>query len=514
MGTAEKISDLQKRREAIENGGDSVKKKKQKDENKLTARERVMTIFDDGSFIEIGAFAKNNYCEKGIPEIDAPCEGVVCGYGTVDGRLIYAYAQDQTVLGGAIGKVQSEKIVKIIDMAIKMGAPLVSLLDSNGARLYEGIEALGGLGDIIAKTSVASGVIPMICGVLGNVAGGESMLASLSDFVVMTEKTSQMFVTGPSVLSGISGKQVTKEDYATANVQAKNGNVHIVAQNDNDAIMNIRKLLSYLPSNNLEDTPYINNSDDINRLAQGVENYIIDDKTEFDMKQIITQIVDCGELFEIQKEFAQNMITSFARMNGSTVGIIANNSVCHDANIDNNACIKATRFIAFCDSYNIPLVVFTDVAGFAPCIIEEENGLIRNGAKLISAFTESTVPKINVVVRRAYGSAYLTMCSKQAGCDFVLAWPTATISVMEPEGAANMIYADKYAKCKNPNTAKEEIVEKYIEDYANPYIAAKCGFVDDIILPQETRPRVIAALEMLASKREQRPNKKHSNMSL
>lgn len=513
MGTVDKITELQNRRATIEQGGGEAKIKKQHDANKMTARERILYLMDEGSFIEVDAFVKHRCTEFNMGGTEAPADGVVTGYGTVDGRLVYVYSQDFTVIGGSLGEMNAKKICKIQDMAIKMGAPVIALCDSGGARIQEGIAALSGFGEIFSRNVMASGVVPQITAIMGPCAGGASYSPALGDFVFMVENTSEMFITGPSVISAITGEKITMEELGGASAHAeKSGVAHFTAPDDKSCLDSIKKLLSYLPSNNLEEAPYIDTNDEINRISQELMTVVPDDSNKaYDIKNVISQIVDCGEIFEVQKDYAKNIVVGFARMNGSAVGIIANQPSVMAGALDVNSSDKAARFIRFCDSFNIPLVTLTDVPGYFPGLEQEQNGIIRHGAKLLYAYAEATVPKVNVIIRKAYGGAYIAMSSKHLGADAVFAWPTAEIAVMGPEGAANIIFREDIKNSSNPTETRKEKIAEYKEKLANPYEAAKYGFIDDIIEPDSTRPRIIAALEMLASKRETRPAKKHGN---
>ena len=514
MGTMDKICDLKNRRAEIELGGGEAKIKKQHDAKKLTARERILYLMDEGSFIEVDAFVKHRFTEFNMDKTVAPAEGVVTGYGTVNGRLVYVYAQDFTVIGGSLGEMHAKKICKIMDMAIKMGAPVVAMCDSGGARIQEGIAALAGFGDMFTRNVLASGVIPQITAIMGPCAGGASYSPALGDFVFMVEESSQMFVTGPSVLSAVTGQKISMEELGGAQTHAsKSGVAHFTAPDDKACIDKIRELLDYLPSNNLEETPYVNSSDEINRISETLTTIVPDESNKsYDIKKVIAEIVDNAAFLEVHKDFAKNIVVGFARMNGSTVGIVANQPECMAGALDVNASDKAARFIRFCDAFNIPVVTLTDVPGYFPGIEQEQNGIIRHGAKLLYAYAEATVPKINIVIRKAYGGAYIAMSSKQLGADMVFAWPTAEIAVMGPDGAANIIFKDEIANSADPIATRAEKITEYKEKFANPYEAAKYGFIDDIIEPDSTRPRIIAALEMLASKRESRPSKKHGNI--
>jgi len=514
MGTIDKLNQLQNQRAVIAQGGGEEKIKKQHDAKKLTARERILALMDEGSFVEIDAFVKHRCTEFGMDEVEAPGEGVVTGYGTVDGRLTYVYAQDFTVIGGSLGEMHAKKICKVMDMAIKMGAPIIGMNDSGGARIQEGINALAGFGDIFYRNTKASGVIPQISVIMGPCAGGAVYSPALTDFVFMVENTSQMFITGPQVIKAVTGEEVTLEELGGANAQAeKSGVAHFTSASDEECIQKIRKLLSYLPSNNLEEAPFDAPTDEINRLSEKLTSIVPDDANKaYDVKEVIREVVDNADFFEIMEKFAKNIVIGFAKMNGQTIGVVANQPAQKAGALDVDASDKAARFIRFCDCFNIPLVTFTDVPGYLPGVSQEHNGIIRHGAKLLYAYSEATVPKINVITRKAYGGAYIAMSSKHLGADMVMAWPTAEIAVMGPDGAANIIFKDEIKNSADPITTRQEKIAEYRDKLANPYEAAKYGYVDDIIEPDSTRPRIIAALEMLASKREAVPSKKHGNI--
>lgn len=514
MGTVDKLNQLQNRRAAIACGGGDEKIKKQHASGKLTARERILALMDEGSFVEVDAFVEHRCNEFGMAEVSAPGEGVVTGYGTVDGRLVYVYAQDFTVIGGSLGEMHAKKICKIMDMALKMGAPIIGMNDSGGARIQEGINALAGFGEIFYRNTKCSGVIPQISVIMGPCAGGAVYSPALTDFVFMVEKTSQMFITGPQVIKAVTGEEVTLEELGGADAQAeKSGVAHFTSANDGECIKKIRKLLSYLPSNNLDGAPIDAATDEINRLSEKLTTIVPDDPNKaYDMKAVIAEIVDNGDFFEVMEKYAKNIVIGFAKMNGQTVGIVANQPSQMAGSLDVDAADKAARFIRFCDSFNIALITLTDVPGYLPGVSQEHNGIIRHGAKLLYAYSEATVPKINVIVRKAYGGAYIAMSSKHLGADAVMAWPTAEIAVMGPEGAANIIFKDDIKNSNDPAVTRQEKIQEYREKLANPYEAAKYGYVDDIIEPDSTRPRIIAALEMLASKRESAPAKKHGNI--
>ena len=497
-----KIEELQQIRRTIEQGGGADKVKKQHESGKKTARERLDMLFDTGSFVEIDAFVKHRCSEFNMGKVNAPGEGVVTGYGTVDGRLVYAYAQDFTVIGGSLGEMHAAKICKVMDMAAKMGAPIIGINDSGGARIQEGLDALKGFGDIFLRNTHCSGVIPQISIILGPCAGGAVYSPAICDFIFMVDKTSQMFITGPSVVKSVTGEDVTFEELGGAATHAtKSGVAGKAFASEEECFAQVKTLLSYLPSNNLETPPAYSCGDDLNRLSEN-------------LSEIVPEDVNKGyNMLDVIKE-AKNIITGFARMNGSTIGIIANQPKFMAGSLDCDSSDKGARFVRFCDSFNIPLVTFTDVPGYLPGVTQEHSGIIRHGAKLLYAFSEATVPKINVIVRKAYGGAYIAMNSKHLGADMVFAWPTAEIAVMGPSGAANIIFKKDIKNSDDPVKTRQEKITEYTDKFANPYVAASRGYVDDVIEPDSTRPRIISALEMLASKRETRPAKKHGNIPL
>ncbi len=511
-----KTEDLQNLRRQIEQGGGPNKIQKQHDSGKKTARERLDMLFDEGSFVEIDAFVKHRCSEFNMAKTNAPGEGVVCGYGTVDGRLIYAYAQDFTVIGGSLGEMHAAKICKVMDMAAKMGAPIVGINDSGGARIQEGIDALKGFGDIFLRNTLSSGVVPQISLVLGPCAGGAVYSPAICDFIFMVEKTSQMFITGPAVVKSVTGEDVSFEELGGAGTHAaKSGVASKAFKTEEECFAELKRLLSFLPSNNLETAPVYECGDDLNRLSEKLEDIVPEDVNKgYDIRDVIREVVDDGDFFEMFDKFAQNIVVGFARMNGATVGIIANQPKFMAGSLDCDSSDKGARFVRFCDGFNIPIITFTDVPGYLPGVNQEHSGVIRHGAKLLYAFSEATVPKINVIVRKAYGGAYIAMNSKHLGADMVFAWPTAEIAVMGPSGAANIIFKKDIAAADDPITARAEKIQEYTDKFANPYVAAARGYVDDVIEPDSTRPRIISALEMLAGKRETRPAKKHGNIPL
>jgi len=510
----DKINELIKEKEKIKLGGGIKRIEKQHSSGKLTARERINLLLDENSFIEIDAFVKHRSTNFDMENVDAPADGVVTGYGTVDGRLVFVYAQDFTVVGGSLGEMHANKIVKVQDMALKMGAPIVGFNDSGGARIQEGVDALSGYGKIFYRNTIASGVIPQISVIMGPCAGGAVYSPALTDFIFMTEKTSMMFITGPQVIKSVTGEEVTQEELGGAMTHNRTSGVaHFMDKTEEDTIKRVRELLSYLPSNNLEMPPVVRTDDDINRSDEMLNDIVPENPNKpYDMKEIIKSISDENEFFEVQPLYAGNIITGFIRLNGKTIGVIANQPKVLAGCLDINASDKAGRFIRTCDAYNIPLLNLVDVPGFLPGTNQEYGGIIRHGAKMLYAYSEATVPKVTLIIRKAYGGAYLAMCSKDLGADQVFAWPTAEIAVMGPDGAANIIFKNEIANSDDPVKTRMEKIEEYRNTVANPSIAAQRGFVDDIIVPSHTRPRLISAFDMLESKRENRPSKKHGNL--
>jgi len=516
MATVDKINELHAKKEKVEQGGGAARIAKQHEAGKMTARERLEKLFDSNSFVEIDAFVETRSIEFDMQKKKVAGDGVVTGYGTIDGRLVFVSSQDFTVIGGSLGEMHAKKITKVMDMAMKMGAPFISINDSGGARIEEGIDALSGFGNIFYRNTLASGVIPQISVIMGPCAGGAVYSPAITDFVFMVEKTSQMFITGPQVIKAVTGEDVTFEKLGGADTHnAISGVAHFKSANEDECINDIKKLLSFLPDNNLSDVPVYMCQDDLNRISEDLNEIIPDGANKpYDMLDVITRVVDNGDFFEIQKHYAPNIIIGFGRLNGGTVGIIANQPKYMAGSLDVNSSDKGARFVRFCDAFNIPIITFTDVPGYLPGVGQEHNGIIRHGAKLLYAFSEATVPKINVITRKAYGGAYIAMNSKHLGADMVFAWPTAEIAVMGPEGAANIIFKKDIAAADDPIAARNQKIEEYREKFSNPYVAASRGYVDDVIEPSTTRIRLINALEMLASKRENRPSKKHGNIPL
>ncbi len=511
-----KLEELRQRRQKVMEGGGAKRIEKQHAKGKLTARERINLLFDEGTFVELDAFVTHRCANFDMEKVDAPGEGVVTGYGMVDGRLVYAFAQDFTVVGGSLGEMHAAKICKVLDNALKVGAPVVGLNDSGGARIQEAVDALSGYGKIFYRNTIASGVIPQISAIMGPCAGGAVYSPALMDFIFMVDKTSQMFITGPQVIKSVTGEEVSAEALGGAMTHnSTSGVAHFMSSNDEECIAQIRRLLSFLPSNNMETAPVFETSDDINKIIPELDEIVPDNPNKpYDMKDIISLIVDDGDYFEYQPCYAQNIITCFARINGSTVGIIANQPKVLAGCLDINASDKASRFIRTCDAFNIPLLNIIDVPGFLPGTNQEYGGIIRHGAKMLYAYSEATVPKVSLIVRKAYGGSYLAMCSKDLGADIVLAWPSAEIAVMGPKGAANIIFRKEIKNAEDPAAMRQKKIDEYTAEFATPYKAAERGFVDDVIEPNATRPRLVDAFNMLASKRDTRPAKKHGNIPL
>ncbi len=510
----EKIKELQDLRESIHQGGGEKRIKNQHEKGKMTARERLALLFDENSFIEIDAFVKHRCNELGMQDVEAPGEGVVTGYGTVDGKLVYAFAQDFTVIGGSLGEMHAKKICKVMDMALKMGAPLVGINDSGGARIQEGVDALSGYGNIFYRNTIASGVIPQISVIMGPCAGGAVYSPALTDFVFMVDKTSQMFITGPQVIKAVTGEDVTFEELGGALTHNQiSGVAHFINDSEEECIAEIKRLLSFLPSNNLEGVPIFGCDDDLNRIEDMLNEIIPDNPNRaYDMKDVIRAVADNGDFMEVQLYYAMNIITGFIRLNGKSIGVIANQPKVLAGCLDINASDKGGRFIRTCDAFNIPVLTLVDVPGFLPGKNQEHGGIIRHGAKMLYAYSEATVPKVTLIVRKSYGGAYLAMCSKDMGADQVYAWPSAEIAVMGPDGAANIIFKREIESAEDPIATRNEKIQEYKDKFANPYVAAERGYVDDVIEPALTRQRLISAFDMLESKRETRPVKKHGNL--
>ncbi|GAB4543822.1 MAG: acyl-CoA carboxylase subunit beta [Anaerolineales bacterium] len=496
-------------------GGGQARIDAQHKKGRLTARERLDLLLDKGSFREVDAFVVHRTSHFGLDEQKFTGDSVVTGWGTIEGRLVYVFSQDFTVFGGSLGEVHAEKICKIMDMAMKNGAPVIGLNDSGGARIQEGVVSLAGYADIFLKNTLASGVIPQISAIMGPCAGGAVYSPALTDFIFMTRNTSYMFVTGPDVVKTVTREEVTQEELGGASVHSeKSGVCHLAADSEADTLYLIRKLLGYLPQNNMEDPPFVAGDDPL-RMEEELNNLVPDDANKpYDIKDAIRMIVDNGDFFEIHEAYAANIVVGFARLGGHSVGIVANQPSVLAGVLDIDASEKGARFVRFCDSFNIPIITFEDVPGFLPGTNQEHHGIIRSGAKLLYAYCEATVPKLTVITRKAYGGAYCVMSSKHIRSDVNLAWPTAEIAVMGPDGAVSIIFRKELDAAKDPVKRKAELVADYKEKFANPYVAAQRGYVDDVIEPKETRPRLINALEALSNKRDANPAKKHGNIPL
>lgn len=516
MEVSKKVQDLRSKKEQLKLGGGQERIKKQHELGKLTARERINLLLDPGSFKELDAFVLHQCTHFNMEKKRILGDGVVTGYGRINGRLVYIFSQDFTVFGGSLGEAYANKICKIMDLAMKVGAPVIGLNDSGGARIQEGVVSLGGYAEIFFRNVMASGVIPQISVIMGPCAGGAVYSPAITDFIIMTQKTSYMFITGPDVIKTVTNEEVTHEELGGAMSHNQiSGVAHFLGENEEDSLDILKKLLSYIPSNNLENPPYIEPTDDPNRMEDALIDIVPENPNKpYDMKKVIEYIVDDKEFFEIHKFWAKNIVIGFARLNGHVVGVVGNQPNVLAGCLDINASIKGARFVRFCDAFNIPLVTFVDVPGFLPGTAQEYGGIIRNGAKLLYAYCEATVPKLTVITRKGYGGAYDVMCSKHIRSDINLAWPTAEIAVMGPEGAVNIIFRREIENAENKDEMRQKLVSDYKDKFASPYIAAERGYIDDIIEPQETRPWLINALETLLTKRESRPPKKHGNIPL
>lgn len=531
-----KLAELAARHAIAEEGGGAERRERERKAGKLSARERVDFLLDEGTFEETGKFVTHRATDFGMDAQRVPGDGFITGYGRVHGRVVFVFAQDFTVFGGSLSEANAAKIVKVMDMAMRVGAPIVGLNDSGGARIQEGVVSLAGYTDIFLRNTLASGVVPQISAILGPCAGGAVYSPAITDFTLMTEKTSYMFVTGPDVIKTVTHEDVTKDALGGAVTHNEiSGVAHFMAHDDQECLAMVRELLSFLPSNNLDDAPRKVSQDDPARADAALDEIIPDESNQpYDMVELIARVVDDGYFFQVQEHFARNIVVGFARMDGRPVGIVANQPAFLAGVLDINASVKGARFVRFCDAFNIPLITFEDVPGFMPGIQQEHGGIIRHGAKLLYAFAEATVPKLTVITRKAYGGAYCVMSSKHLRTDVNLAWPTAEIAVMGPEGAVNIVYKRELdqvvrrAEAMWPQgkafteeeklavlaEARAEKVEEFRERFANPYVAAERGYVDAVIRPSETRRRLNTALDMLAGKREKNPAKKHGNIPL
>jgi propionyl-CoA carboxylase beta chain len=508
--------ELRRRHAAAEQGGGEARKERQHKEGKLSARERIELLLDENSFEELDKLVTHRCRDFGMEEQVVPGDGFVTGWGHIEGRLVYVFAQDFTVFGGSLSEANAQKICKIMDLALKNGAPIVGLNDSGGARIQEGVLSLGGYADIFLRNTLASGVVPQISAVMGPCAGGAVYSPAITDFVFMVDKTSYMFVTGPEVIKTVTHEDVTKEELGGSMTHnSVSGVGHFIAADDAECLRMIRELLSYLPQNNREDPPRRVSNDPANRMDARLDSIVPQESNlPYDIKDVIHMVVDDGEFFEVHEHFARNIVVGFARMEGRPIGIVANQPAYLAGCLDINSSVKGARFVRFCDAFNVPLVTFEDVPGFLPGTGQEFGGIIRHGAKLLYAYAEATVPKITVITRKAYGGAYCVMGSKHIRTDLNFAWPSAEIAVMGPEGAVNIVYRRELAAADDQEGVRRQKTEEFRERFANPFIAAERGFVDAIIEPRETRPRLIRALQMLENKVDTMPRKKHGNIPL
>ena len=516
MSVEDREKSLEDKKETIRQGGGQARIEKQHKKNKKTARERIEYLLDDGTFNELNMFVENRSTSLGMDEKDVPGEGVVVGYGTIEGRLVYVYAQDFTVMGGSVGEAHANKISEVMDLAVKNGAPVIGLNDSGGARINEGIDSLNGYGEIFYRNTKASGVVPQITAILGPCAGGAVYSPAITDFIVMVDQTSKMFITGPSVVKSVTGEEVSAEELGGAATHNEiSGVAHFMEANEEAALERIRKLLSYIPDNFEEKPEIIDNSDNPGRSTEELKEIVNENpKKAYNVKNVIEILVDQDSFMEIQPYFAKNAVIGFARLNGRSVGIVANQPQFLAGCLNIDASTKIARFIRFCDSFNIPIISLVDVPGYLPGVEQEYGGVIRHGAKVLYAYSEATVPKITLIMRKAYGGAYIAMGSRSVRADLVYAWPIAEIAVMGPEGAANVIYRKEIAKADDPDQLRQNKIDEYKDNFANPYIAAKRGMVNDVIKMEESRTKLINGLEMMINKKEKSQTKKHGNIPL
>jgi propionyl-CoA carboxylase beta chain len=512
----DKLQELRDKRKQAELGGGEARLKKVHESGRLSARERINLLFDPGSFQEVGVFVTHRCIDFGMEENKVLGDGVVAGYGQVNGRLTYAFAQDFTVFGGTLSEANAGKICRLMDLALENGAPIIGLNDSGGARIQEGVASLGGYAEIFLRNTLASGVVPQISAVMGPCAGGAVYSPAITDFIIMVDQTSHMFVTGPNVIKMVTNEEVTFEELGGARTHnTKSGVAHLMAKNDQDCIAQIRRLLAYLPQNNLDEPPRRDGEDDATRTDIALNSIVPDNPKEpYDIIEVITRVVDDGDFLEIQSLYAPNIVIGFARLGGRTIGIVANQPKVLAGVLDIKSSIKGARFVRFCDAFNVPIVTFEDVPGFLPGTEQEFGGIIKHGAKLLFAYCEATVPKITVITRKAYGGAYDVMSSKHIRADYNIAWPTAELAVMGAEGAVNILNRKELEKAKHADTLRQKLIDEYNDKFANPYIAAGLGYVDDVIEPKDTRPKIIAALGSLENKRQSLPPKKHGNLPL
>lgn len=514
--TTIKQQELLEKKEALRMGGGEKAIERQHALGKYTARERLQKLFDPESFVETGLFVKHRCVNFGMEEKEAPGDGVITGYGLINGRMVYASAQDFTVIGGSLGEMQAQKIAEAQEAAMKVGCPMISINDSGGARIQEGVDALAGYGRIFYNNTMASGVIPQISVIMGPCAGGAVYSPAITDFIFMVQGTGEMFITGPQVIKAVTGEEVSAEDLGGAMAHNRiSGCAHFACESEDACLEEIRTLLSYLPQNNNEVPPAYACTDDLNREDEALDQIVPEVSSKaYDMYDVISSIADNGQFFETQKYFAPNIITGFIRLNGKSIGVIASQPKAMAGCLDINSSDKASRFIRTCDSFNIPLLTLEDVPGFLPGTAQEHGGIIRHGAKMLYAYSEASVPKVTLITRKAYGGAYIGMCSKHLGADFVYAWPDTEIAVMGAEGAANIIFSKAIKNAEDPEQERKDRIQEYQDAMMNPYIAASRGYIDDVIMPHESRKYLISAFESLQGKRVSKPLKKHGNIPL
>ncbi|HLI64243.1 MAG TPA: acyl-CoA carboxylase subunit beta [Terriglobales bacterium] len=516
MNLEQKLAELKRRDTLAEAGGGEERRARLHKEGKMSARERIEFLLDEGTFEETDKLVVHRCTDFGMQEQKYYGDGFLTGYGRIEGRLVFVFAQDFTVFGGSLSEANAGKIVKLMDMAMRVGAPVIGLNDSGGARIQEGVMSLAGYADIFLRNVLSSGVVPQISAIMGPCAGGAVYSPAMTDFILMVNHTSYMFITGPDVIKAVTHEEVTKDELGGAMTHnEKSGVAHFLAHDDAECLSMIRELLSFIPSNNLDDPPRRPCTDPIDRVDEKLDSIVpAESNLPYDIKDVIHTVVDDGYFFEVQEHYAKNMVIGFARLNGKSVGIVANQPAFLAGVLDINGSIKGARFVRFCDCFNIPLITFEDVPGFLPGTQQEYGGIITHGAKLLFAFSEATVPKITVITRKAYGGAYCVMASKHIRTDVNYAWPTAEIAVMGPEGAVNIVYKRELEKSDNPEAARAAKIEEFRERFANPYVAAERGYLDAVIRPRDTRRKLIQALEMLENKRDKNPPKKHGNIPL
>ncbi|MDA8066374.1 MAG: methylmalonyl-CoA carboxyltransferase [Thermaerobacter sp.] len=516
MELEDRLAELERRREQVRAGGGEERRRKQRESGKGTARERLAALFDADSFLELDMFVEHRGRDFGLDGVAAPGDGVVTGQGTVGGRPVFAFSQDFTVLGGSLGEMHAAKICKVLDLARKTGAPVVGINDSGGARIQEGVDALNGYGEIFRRNTLASGVVPQLSVILGPCAGGAVYAPALTDFVFMTRSVSHMFITGPQVIKAVTGEEVSLETLGGTQAHgAKSGVAHFVAVDEAECFSQVREVLSFLPSNNLENPPSAPPEEPPQEAVRELTRLVpAEPNRPYDVRRLIRAVVDGGQFLEVQERFATNAVVGFARLGGRAVALLANQPAVLAGCLDIDASDKLARFVRFADAFNFPLVTLVDTPGYLPGTAQEHGGIIRHGAKVLYAYSEATVPKVTVVLRKAYGGAFLAMCSRSLGADLVLAYPTAEIAVMGPEGAANIIFRREIAAAEDPQAARQQKIAEYRERFANPYVAAARGLVDQVIAPGETRDSLVRALAVVGDKREDRPAKKHGNLPL